>query len=53
MQGSFKINLPSIPTNKIRFKVQDTHAKNARFKYDKSDLTKRFLASFDNLSAVT
>lgn len=55
MAANFKINIPSIPTNRIRFKVQDVReqgflTKDNRFKDNKEYLTKKFINSFTNLS---
>ncbi|CAM6002820.1 unnamed protein product [Sphagnum balticum] len=53
MQGSFAINIPSIPSKAIRFKVQDVKTRSfgsqkQRFPEDKTYLTERFVNSFSN-----
>lgn len=55
MQGNFTINLPSIPTALIRFKIQDVKSKafnikDTRFKDNKSYLESMFINTFSNLS---
>ncbi len=58
MQGNFNINMPSIPTTKMLFKIQDVKAKGfnareSRFKDNKTYLTGRFISSFGNLFPPT
>ena len=52
---NFSINIPSIPTNKIQFKIQNSkfkgfNQKELRFKDNLSYLTEHFINSFPNLN---
>jgi hypothetical protein len=53
MKTNFDISIPSIPTKRIKFKIQDIKntafgSQKNRFKEDKSFLTKKFIESFNN-----
>ncbi len=53
MKTNFDINIPSIPSNIIKFKIQDIKStafgsQRGRFNENKGFLTKKFIESFNN-----
>ena len=57
MKTNFDISLPSIPGKTIKFKIQDIKtaafgSQKARFLDKKSNLTKKFIESFNNFHSI-
>ena len=55
MRTNFDINMPSIPTKMIKFKIQDIKnsacgSQRNRFQENKAFLTKKFVESFHNFT---
>ena len=53
MRNNFDINIPSIPSRTIKFKIQDIKttafgSQKKRFQENKGFLTKKFIDSFNN-----